>query len=296
MMTPNPKQTCRYCGAVLDPQAAFCEECGRPAERVMQPVSSQPAVFSPQPAAYVPPVVPLPAAAARKKVTPAIWVGAGLLTAALCLVVAGLGAYLYSQQTSPRQPTVAPKAVQKTIPLDKLPNLVLSTADIPTGWKAESDENLVMNNEELAKTNKQPVEALTTLNDQGRLTNFYNYYVPPATSATCQKTGAPFIMISNVDLFKNTDGARKYMAWENPEGIRGVEVGEQSVYGLLRSNSNYANCGFKYISYWFYFQRLNTAVLIRMLAFDGDLSDAAAHALLLSYAQKLDQKILTIAN
>ncbi len=121
-MIPDQNKRCKHCGAFLDENTQFCEDCGQPvAEPTVSQSQPSPLQVIPQPLVnpqYAPPP-PLPQTnystepAPKKNSNTCLTVGLGLLFGGLCLSVLAVGGYfIYNRFASPTQVAMPPATGQ----------------------------------------------------------------------------------------------------------------------------------------------------------------------------------------
>ncbi len=131
---PDPNKRCKQCGAFLDVEAQFCEDCGQPvAEAIISQPQPPPFQAVPLPLVnpqYAPPP-PLPQTnystepAPKKSRNTCLIVGLVVLFGGLCLSVLAVGGYfIYKKINSPASVSITP-TTNPVLP----PSNVLPTAD-----------------------------------------------------------------------------------------------------------------------------------------------------------------------
>ena len=328
MSIPQPP-FCSSCGTILEADSRYCEECGKPVMAAQRPPATAPVfhpLTPPTPKPVNTPPLQLPKAAStpspmrkRNPLRLLMSISGTLISCGMLIlggytflkssgILDGVSQYLppsivsqiappFIQTPNTQMPAAAtPNAALQAgapITVSMLPNLVLTTKEVPTGWGIAKSPGSGQTNTEWVKGIENPDVYLKTLNDMGRITNIMFTYNAPGDP--CANTSGALWFRSGVDVFRQADGAKRYYQWDTFQGKKEAGIGEQSVFAAIKPNNNYRSCNSKFTSYTIMFQRLNTICLIHMEALIGSFSDDTAERLIVEYARKIDGKIISQA-
>lgn len=199
-----------------------------------------------------------------------------------------------SASATSQSPSITPTTAASGSPVNtgKLSALMLSGSEINPGWANVTPDIVSQNNSEYAANVSNSAEALTNLNNWGRLANLdYRYKAP---GDLCKSSDGLAQVIVDVTILKNADGALQFYKY----GISGTsyptaDVGDISDIGSIKQNARADYCNSKYTHYVVDFLRNNVVVYLSMDVMDGKATnDTMAKNQVKLYAKLIDQKIV----